>query len=263
MNIKAVILDLDGTLLDSHKQVSRRNEAAVLACHLQGIRVVFATARPPRTVARLLPGSLQELGAFVYYNGAQIDCRASDFRYHEAIGSELTAAVIDHCLAADPNADLGLEVMDTWYALREVPEHVRMNVTGAPIVQELELLKRHEATKILVSSYAAVDALIEAFGDRLNIVVTDQGELVQIASAKVSKEAGVRMLCEQYGIGLKEALVFGDDYNDLGLFEACGYPVAMGNAVAELKLAAHEVTATNDEDGVAVVLERWAGGGTA
>ncbi|WP_020620304.1 Cof-type HAD-IIB family hydrolase [Paenibacillus daejeonensis] len=257
MNCRAIILDLDGTLLDSRKQVSERNEAAILACHRKGMRILFATARPPRTVEQVLPVKLREIGAFVYYNGAQIHCRASEFRYHEAIDKELTAALIDHCLAADPAADLGIEVMDTWYALREVEQHLRMNVTGAPIVQRLEELRAHDATKVLISGYAAVEELIEAFGERLSIVVTDQGELVQIASANVSKEAGVRMLCDVYGITLEDVIAFGDDYNDLGLFRSCGWPVAMGNAVAELKQAAREVTSSNDDDGVALVLERW------
>ncbi|GBF75805.1 hypothetical protein PA598K_04237 [Paenibacillus sp. 598K] len=258
--MRAIILDLDGTLLNSSKQVSRRAEDAILSCARSGMRIVFATARPPRTVARLLPASLREAGAFVYYNGAQIHCPHTDFAHHEAINPELVAALIDHCLAVDPDADLGLEVLDVWYALREVEEHVRMNVTGGPIVQSLEELKRHAATKVLVSGYASVEALLAAFGERLSIVVTDQGTLVQIASAQVSKEAGVRMLCKRYGIAMADTLVFGDDYNDLGLFRVCGWPVAMGNAVPELKQAAREVTATNDEDGVALVLERWIGG---
>ncbi|WP_083413001.1 HAD family hydrolase [Bacillus massilinigeriensis] len=52
-------------------------------------------------------------------------------------------------------------------------------------------------------------------------------------------------------------MVFGDDYNDLGLFDMCGYPIAMGNAVEELKNKAMITTETNDEDGVAVVLENY------
>jgi hydroxymethylpyrimidine pyrophosphatase-like HAD family hydrolase len=54
-------------------------------------------------------------------------------------------------------------------------------------------------------------------------------------------------------------MCFGDDYNDLELFRAAGHSVAMGNAVDDLKEIASEVTLTNDEDGVAVVLERILG----
>ncbi|WP_281248949.1 HAD family hydrolase [Bacillus alkalicellulosilyticus] len=51
------------------------------------------------------------------------------------------------------------------------------------------------------------------------------------------------------------SVVFGDDFNDIGMFQLCGYPVAMGNAIEELKYIAKEVTDTNDNDGVAITLE--------
>ncbi|PQP85630.1 hypothetical protein CPT76_35110 [Paenibacillus sp. AR247] len=54
-------------------------------------------------------------------------------------------------------------------------------------------------------------------------------------------------------------MVFGDDYNDLGLFQMCGFPIAMGNAIIELKDRAAHVTDSNDNDGVAIALERMVG----
>ncbi|MEK4512045.1 hypothetical protein EJP82_17985 [Paenibacillus anaericanus] len=55
---------------------------------------------------------------------------------------------------------------------------------------------------------------------------------------------------------MKDVLCFGDDFNDLGLFQSCGYSIAMGNAIKELKEIASETTETNDKDGVAIILER-------
>ncbi|WP_301625867.1 HAD family hydrolase [Paenibacillus apis] len=54
-------------------------------------------------------------------------------------------------------------------------------------------------------------------------------------------------------------MVFGDDFNDIGLFNICGWPVAMGNSIDELKLRSREITETNDNDGVAMILERLCG----
>ncbi len=59
------------------------------------------------------------------------------------------------------------------------------------------------------------------------------------------------------GITPVEAMVFGDDVNDVGLFRLCGFPVAMGDAIPELREAAAFITESNDEDGVAVAIEKW------
>lgn len=102
---------------------------------------------------------------------------------------------------------------------------------------------------------AIFEELRTAFAGSVNLLLTDQGQLVQISSARASKEAGVSRLCESLGIPLGEVMVFGDDYNDVGLFRICGWPVAMGNAIPELKEIAAEITVFHNSDGVALVLE--------
>ncbi|MNI91242.1 putative phosphatase [compost metagenome] len=79
--------------------------------------------------------------------------------------------------------------------------------------------------------------------------------LTQISGKQASKESGIKKLCEIYGVSTEDTICFGDDSNDMGLFQLCGRSVAMGNAIEELKSIATEVTASNDEDGVAQVLE--------
>ena len=64
-------------------------------------------------------------------------------------------------------------------------------------------------------------------------------------------------LCWTFYVPIKVNLAFGDDFNDVGLFQLCGWPVAMGNAIDELKAIAKEVTESNDNDGVAMILERY------
>ncbi len=75
-------------------------------------------------------------------------------------------------------------------------------------------------------------------------------------SKRASKELGVMKLLAGLGITNEEVIVFGDDYNDIGLFNTCGWSVAMGNAIKELKDIASNITETNDNDGVAIELDR-------
>lgn len=255
MNDSAVVLDLDGTLLNSEKQVSGRSLRAILRLHQQGVKIIFATARPPRAVKQFLPQELLEVGLFIYYNGALITC--NNVEVHESMAASDCAELIDFCLQNNPDIELGIEVKDEWYSLREVDYTDRTKVKENPIVRTLDELKSYEATKVLLTGAIDYEELHRQFSSKMNILRTDQGELIQISSLKASKEAAVSTLCHALNISLKNVIAFGDDFNDVGLFQLCGWPVAMGNAIDELKAIAKEVTESNDNDGVAMILERY------
>ncbi|MBO9597207.1 MAG: HAD-IIB family hydrolase, partial [Cohnella sp.] len=230
--------------------------AAVLACHRKGMKIVFATARPPRAVKWFLPDVLLEIASFVYYNGAQAYCPHTNTAFHESIPPEVTAEITDYCLEHYPDLELTMEVRDEWFSLQEFDYRVTMNAEANPIVIPLEEFKKREATKILLSGAFEGAPLYDSFHRRAHILYTDNNRLVQVMPLNASKERAVARLSRIYGFEMDAVMAFGDDHNDLGLARACGYSVAMGNAIDELKAIAREVTASNDEDGVAVVLER-------
>ncbi|WP_211748618.1 Cof-type HAD-IIB family hydrolase [Paenibacillus sp. Marseille-Q4541] len=261
MKWKAVVLDLDGTLLNSKKQVSARNMKAVLACHCQGMKIIFATARPPRTVNAFLPKELLEIGAFVYYNGAEVICKKTGYQFSSYIPAYLTFEIVEFCLHQEPDAHVTMEVSDQWFSYKEYDAMTMMKVKLNPLIQPLPEFKKNNATKILLSgsSPELKRALMDTFGDKVHLLVTDQNELIQIMPLHTSKERAVCELCLTYGIPMESVMVFGDDMNDLGLFQEADYSVAMGNAVAVLKQIADETTDNNDLDGVALVLEKYVG----
>lgn len=256
LKFSTVVLDLDGTFLNSKKQVSKRNYEAVLSCYRKDIRIIFATARPPRTVKVFLPNELLDIGAFVYYNGAQVICRKSKTEFCESIPADITSEIIDYCLFHDSQIELTMEVKDQWFSFRELNYTNTMNAKSNPTIKSLEELKQYEATKILLSGNNHIQGLSLMFGHKVNILVTDNKQLIQIMPLQASKEAAVTRLCNIYNEKMESVIVFGDDHNDLGLFKSAGYSIAMGNAVVELKEIANEITGSNDQDGVAMVLER-------
>ncbi|QMV40044.1 Cof-type HAD-IIB family hydrolase [Cohnella cholangitidis] len=256
MKFSAIVLDLDGTLLNSDKQVSDRNYKAILNCHRQGMKIIFATARPPRAVKWFLQEPLLTIGSYIYYNGAYIKCDYTGIHHHEPIKATIAADVLDYCLSRNSDLDISIEVQDEWLSLKEYDYETLMKVKGNPIVTPLEKLRKLDATKILFFGELDVNLLEEKFATRLNILVTDNGDLVQMTSIQASKENAVAWLCKSLDVPLENVIVFGDDYNDVGLFKTCGWPVAMGNAVEELKRLSKEITDTNDNDGVAKTLER-------
>lgn len=130
-----------------------------------------------------------------------------------------------------------------------------MKVRSNPKKIDLHNLKQQSPTKMLVSNLLSYDSFNERFRNKVNIIKTDSNQLVQIMRMNISKEYAITLISDVLNISLDNIMVFGDDFNDLGMFQLCGYPVAMGNAVDELKNAAKEVTDTNDNDGVAKTLE--------
>lgn len=87
-------------------------------------------------------------------------------------------------------------------------------------------------------------------------VLTDEGTLYQLMPAGVDKAVGVAEVLERLGAGWRDTIAFGDDRNDLPLLARAGRAIAMGDALDAVKRAADEVTASNDDDGVAHWLER-------
>ncbi|MCP1133521.1 HAD family hydrolase [Paenibacillus polysaccharolyticus] len=256
MEFPVIIVDLDGTLLKANKEVSERNVKAIQDCAHRGMKFIFATARPPRAVKAFLPEKLLELGSFVYYNGAYTNCRHTGKQNHIGITPALTAEVLDYCLACNPNLDISLEVRDVWMSLKPYDAETIMKVKGQPMVRSLMELKQQEASKILFTGNLDRVAFQECFEGKLNILITDQGELTQVSALNASKEHAVSVICDAMGVAMQDVMVFGDDVNDIGLFDQCGWPVAMGNATQDLKCRAKEITETNENDGVAVILER-------
>lgn len=259
--MRGIVLDLDGTLLNSEKQVSERNLKALLACRRMGMRVMFATGRPPRSVRMLLPPELLEDASFVYYNGALVADAAAGIDMHTPIEDVTAAEIIDYCTEQLPREIMvSLESKDRIYSLRAIQDFTFYSRWNQPTLCTPEELKRLIATKILISEFGGAEQrLREAFAGKTRFIATDQGRLIQVMHPSVSKVTGVLTVCAHYGIDASELFVFGDDYNDLEMFSMSAHAVAMGNAVDELKALAAEVTETNDNDGVAHVLERWLG----
>lgn len=255
-NVKTIVLDLDGTLLNSKKEVSERNKKAILTAHEQGIIVIFATARPPRSVKDFLPHELQNIATMVYYNGALIVNKALDYRQHYPIDSAIISEIIEFVITYQADACLSVESEDTWYSNKTLDYKKAMNTDVNPTVISLNELKKVNASKLLISQYSHHEKLQKQFEHKVNTICTDAGTLTQIMAKGVSKEQAIKEICIQNNIPISDVMVFGDDWNDLELFYACGFPIAMGNAIPELKDIAYFITDTNDEDGVAQVLEK-------
>jgi hydroxymethylpyrimidine pyrophosphatase-like HAD family hydrolase len=124
-----------------------------------------------------------------------------------------------------------------------------------------ELLGR-PAVKLLIreprlSSDAMVAALTPVIGDHADLTFSHPRGLVEVSPPGITKATGLAEVAQRHGVPAADVVAFGDMPNDLEMLRWAGHGVAMGNAHPALLEVADEVTATNAEDGLALVLERW------
>jgi Cof subfamily protein (haloacid dehalogenase superfamily) len=270
MTPELVATDVDGTLLDDDETVSPRTRAAVHAVVDSGARFVLATGRPPRWVTPVVdqlgfaPMAVCANGAVIYDPAVDRIVSARTLST-DALGelAEIAGRVI-------PGAGLAVERVGASAHDAATPqfvsspgyEHAWLNPDNTEV--SVEDLLSAPAVKLLIRKAgarsadmaAAVAAHVGLSGD---ITYSTNNGLIEIVPLGVSKATGIEELIRPLDIDVAQVVTFGDMPNDVPMLAWAGLGVAMGNAHPEAVAAADEVTATNAEDGVARVLERWWG----
>ncbi|MGE5559128.1 MAG: HAD family hydrolase [Bacillota bacterium] len=249
--LKIIALDLDGTLLKDDKTVSARDMEALHRCLEAGKKVVIATGRAYRSAKKILPPFLQRL-LCVCCDGAEI------YREGEKIGGTyipppLARKILDRVLHAARACKITLEMDDCLYSNFDLTPY-DMEFERA----DLASLDLKSVAKIIVDLADLPDpaVLTAHLPSVCRMYTTSESTLGQITHRRVKKSAGLASVAGAWGMSLENVIAFGDDLNDLDMIRECGLGVAMGNAVPEVLAAAGLIAKSNQEDGVADVLER-------
>lgn len=267
-----VASDVDGTLLNSQERVLPRVRDAVVRAVRDGAEVALATGRPHRWIYPVLD-QLPIRPVCVTANGAVLYDSANDrvLRSH-TLAPETMAEVVElaretfHGIggvsigcervgqsAFDPEEEMFVispDYLHTWEAQGYgiLPEY---EVIGEPAVK---MLLRNEFLSA-PEMYELLAPLIDA--DVAHLTFSMNEGLLEVAAPGVTKALGVSTLARLHGIDQADVIAFGDMPNDIEMLRWAGRGVAMGNARDSVKDVADHVTATNDEAGVAQVLECW------
>lgn len=264
--MRLAAIDLDGTLLRSDRSVSERSRRAIAAAAAAGTEVVVVTARSPRSVTAF--ASDAGIGGIaICANGAILfDLDAGAIVAHQPLPAEVAQRIALSLRERVPGVAFGWELglrfgsEPAYEAWRDPTRWPRPEGSFAPC--EISTW-RQPMTKLLARlPDADVGELLAAAravgGD--DVVATLAGrEYVEVMSRGVAKEAALAALAAKRGIDAAEVVAFGDHLTDVGMLAWAGLGVAVANAEPEVLAAADEVTASNDEDGVALVLERLVG----
>lgn len=255
-----VASDLDGTLLRLDGTLDQRSRRALAVVEEAGAMLVLCTARPPRWL-HPIARAIGHRGLAVCANGGLVwDLRTESILETVALEPDVLAEVVARLREALPGGSWALERADGF--CHEPSYEPRWPVPDGTIVGEVDTLIGQPAIKLLLRHETmSADALLEqarsVVGSLAELSHSNSSEpLLEIAARGVSKATALAQLCEERGIGREAVVAFGDMPNDLPMLAWAGHAVAVANAHPEVRAAADEITAGNDDAGVARVLER-------
>jgi hydroxymethylpyrimidine pyrophosphatase-like HAD family hydrolase len=253
-----VATDLDGTLIRSDGTVSARTRRALRRVRENGGTVVFVTGRPIRVMADVV-AMTSVAGIAICANGALV--------YDLDVGAAIQHRQLDPAVALR----LGLAVreiapgaafaVESGLKFGREPAFRTMWPDPQELVADLaDLLVALPPIKLLVRRGGepladVYEKVVDLAG--VDAAVTRSTEtLIEIAGAGVSKAVALAEVAATLGVAADQVVAFGDMLNDLPMLSWAGHAVAVANAHPDVLAAANEVTASNDDDGVALVLER-------
>ena len=245
-NIRAVVVDLDRTLLCTEKVISDHTISVIQKCCAAGVRFIVATARPMYSAEPLVKdkfpvsGYIAMNGAVVIYDGEKM--------YH-GISDRTAEAILEQVIELK-NVEIFTETATGCYGNADSP--------FATLYKDFPKIPASPVLKILVSGtdgnlYQKVSDILPSS----TYATATHDNLIQIMDYTATKWNGIEYVLQQYGISADETVYFGDDNDDIEPIQKCGIGIAMSNAIDEVKTVANDITLSNDEDGVAVWLERF------
>jgi Cof subfamily protein (haloacid dehalogenase superfamily) len=259
-DIRLVAIDLDGTLLDSRKRVSDRTVQA-LGCLRPGVRVVIASARPPRSVRHIYQSLALDTWQ-INYNGALVwDEPGNRVVKHTPMEGALVRRIINEARGHFPNVLVSCEILDRWHTDRFDPSYT--TETGklfAPdVVAPVEEFCDRPITKLMllgdVPMISRLQSLLSQYSE-ISVIRSDP-DLLQIMHPTASKAVALRFVAAHHGVPMQNVMAIGDAANDIPMLEAAGVAIAMDNADARVKAVAHWVAPSNDDHGVHATLEKY------
>ena len=255
MNIRAVFIDMDGTLLTSENQITRRNEEAVYSLINQGIKVFLATGRQ-FDITESFHQDLRLNTPVICLNGAAVyDGYSSVPVYTRTV--HIQRSHFFHT-ADDPSVNAIIHTADGTYCKMpsvETCEWSRQSRRPVHYMKDLRNVPRNPVLKYSIQCDHPNEEAAALFKKDARVIQWDKG--FELIAPDTSKWQAAHNLLRAYGIRKEETVTFGDGPNDVEMLEAAGTGVAMGNASVQVKSAADFITLHHDQDGLADYVERY------
>lgn len=260
--IKAIATDLDGTLLNSKKEISQENIDTLRDFYKKGYEILVVTGRSYSATKPVV----EKIGipmSVVCYNGAKVvDSTTDEVIFEKPLSEDIVRKLIE--ISHSKKIHLNLYQNDIWYVENSdsaetflykrnsglTPEKKAYNsfddltMTKALFINENSVLKELEKT------------LRETFGDEVYLAFS-QEDYLEVLNKEVNKGLTLKNVLKEKNIDISECIAFGDAGNDLEMISVVGYGVAMENAHSCLKDVAKYTAPSNEDSGVSKFLKSF------
>jgi Cof subfamily protein (haloacid dehalogenase superfamily) len=270
-SVKALVLDLDGTILRNDGSLSDNTVETLKSYLNSGVKIIIATGRSLEASEKFRSAIGAE-GAMIYFNGAEVVEMPSGKILH---ADYLPKEVVEYSSALSRRENI-------YYQIYVPGKESHCALLTENYTEYAEIYYTHTGTKPQVRDFKEILAqsdfqgaiktmflleteghegikkeLEQHFGQSINIFRSSPIYL-EVLKANVSKGSALLKAISYYGFSPSEVIAFGDEENDLSLFKSAGFSIAPSNAKEEVKKAADLVIGSNNDDGVATFLkEQW------
>lgn len=266
MQYKAIVLDLDGTLTNDKKEITARTKAALMKAQELGVRIILASGRPTYGIEELAEElEIGRYGGYVLaFNGGKVlEWATKQVVFEKTLEEEyvpiLYNAAMEHGFQILTYQGKGIAASDikNKYVLHEA------FINKMPVFWYEDFLNQiqYPINKCLIVGdpnplHDLEEILVKQLENKMNIY-RSAAFFLECVPLGIDKAASLDRLIHTLGIKQEELIACGDGYNDLSMIEYAGLGVAMANAAREVLDAANYVTYSNNEDGIAHIVDKF------
>lgn len=276
MTTQAIILDIDGTLLNDDKKISSETKKALITAQQNGVKLILASGRP--TTGMHLYAEQLEMekyhGLLVSYNGAKVvDCQTKEELFNQTLTIAEGKAVLEHMKQFEVKVMIDKDdymyvnnVYDCYIPYKDEEINIiKYESRGGNFKlcekEDLAAFLDYRINKILTAGdpdymQKNYQAMMAPFKNTLNCVFTADFYF-EFTAKNIDKAKALDTVLTPMGIHAENIIAFGDGHNDITMVKYAGTGIAMDNAVPELKAVANSITLSNNKDGIAQALNNF------
>ncbi|TVY04146.1 Cof-type HAD-IIB family hydrolase [Cohnella terricola] len=259
MRFRLIALDVDGTLLNDHHELTPRVREAVRAAAQQGAEIVLCTGRGPTSTLPVLE-ELGLAGTMITHNGsAVVDSKTRNVLQDTTIGHDQAQRYISFFKERGIHYDMNTAFELFVEEMKEDAAQMYHKMMARPVIRgNDEGLPEHLVKMSVFAPKQVLDDVEKEWSGWLHELQTIRSgdNFIDVQHLQANKGQALERLAAMKGIDREHILAMGNYYNDTGMLAFAGWGIAMDNSPAEVKAIANEVTASNNEDGVAQAIER-------
>lgn len=259
---KLIAIDIDDTLITDEKQVTEGTKRALELAMAQGVHVTLATGRMYASARKIALQTGLNVPLITYQGSLIKNVMDGHVLLERSVPRDAALKLLQFC--KDNQIHLQLYVEDELYAAEENEKligYCQLNNIDYKIESDFDKLLEKPSTKMLmIDEPARLDAIAPQLKELLGTdvhITKSKPHFLEVTHHEGTKGFALRYLADHFGCTMEETIGIGDSWNDHDLVESAGLGVAMGNAVDSLKTIADYITASNNEEGVRHVIEKF------